>query len=387
MLAALLTATFLVNISAIGISPFLLDIAQDLGTDLAAAGNLVAANSISWGIASLLAGFTSDRLGRRPILIGGLIALALSPIGVALTATYLVAALWRTFGGSGGGAYMGTVFATVSDHFPAAERGRALGTIVTGQSLSLVVGVPLVTYAGGILGWRGALAVQGILLLLSAALVWSALPRTARRTAAVGLPARAILQLMTPRIVALFVANTTERFVYGGVAVYLATFLLTTYGISFDVLALGLAVIASGNLLGNVVGGELTDRVPSRPLLAAMSLAVTAGLALPLLTWQPGLIVTLGLGFAYTFVGALGRPALLTLVSEVSNEARGTLLGLNITFSSFGWLGASAIGGWLITSYGFAELGWVTAGASMFGAVLALMSSRSGARVVRPAEA
>ena len=57
---------------------------------------------------------------------------------------------------------MGTVFATVSDHVPRAQRGRALGWVITGQSLSLAVGVPLVTLLGALGGWRIAIASHAV---------------------------------------------------------------------------------------------------------------------------------------------------------------------------------------------------------------------------------
>jgi predicted MFS family arabinose efflux permease len=160
------------------------------------------------------------------------------------------------------------------------------------------------------------------------------------------------------------------------VAVYLATFLITSYGTSLEALAVGLGLVALGNLLGNLAGGELSDRLRSRPLLAATSLAATGLLALPLLLWQPGLWVSIALGFVYTAVNALGRPALMAATSDVSNEARGALLGANMTFASFGWLGAQAFGGWLIGTLGFPVFGMLTAVAGLIGAILAIAGMR-----------
>jgi DHA1 family purine base/nucleoside efflux pump-like MFS transporter len=181
-----------------------------------------------------------------------------------------------------------------------------------------------------------------------------------------------VLQFLTPRIVALLSANTLERFCYGGVAVYLATFLIQSYDASLEVLAVGLGVVALGNLVGNFAGGELSDRLGSRTALAAGSLLATGVLALPLLAWQPGLIASVVLGFVYTAVNAVGRPALLASTSEVSAEARGALLGVNMTFASVGWLGSQAFGGWLIATMGFGVFGALTAAAGVLGAVLAV---------------
>jgi predicted MFS family arabinose efflux permease len=90
--------------------------------------------------------------------------------------------------------------------------------------------------------------------------------------------------------------------------------------------------------------------------------------------WQPGLAGSIALGFAYSLANALGRPALMVALSEVSTEARGAILGLNITTGSLGWIGAAGVGGWLIARFGFAGLGVVTAAAALAGAAFAVLS-------------
>lgn len=382
VLLSLTLAMYLANVSAIAMTPFLLDIARELGADLAGMGVLLAVGSITWAVVAAFAGSASDRYGRRPVLLVGLVGLALGPLGLASTALYPVALLARLAGGFGGGSFMGTAFATASDAVPESERGRALGWLVTGQSLGLVIGIPIVTYVAAFIGWRGALALQGAALVVAAVLVWLAVPGQAPRENGAAEASPGILRLLTPKVVALLAANTMERVCYGGVAVYLATYLITSYGTTPEQLALGLGLVALGNLLGNIVGGELSDRLRSRTVLAASSLAVTGLLALPLLLWQPGLLASIALGFVYMAANAVGRPALLAATSEVSNEARGALLGANMTFASFGWLGAQAFGGWLIGTLGFPIFGLLTAVAGLAGAVLAVIGIHGR---VRPA--
>ena len=137
-----------------------------------------------------------------------------------------------------------------------------------------------------------------------------------------------------------------------------------------------------GNLLGNILGGQVADRLPARPLAYAASAVLTAALALPLMLWRPGLGVSVALGFAYSLANAVGRPSLMAALSDVSSEARGVILGLNITTGSIGWLGATAIGGWLITHHGFVSLGIFSAVAALGGATLAAgsMMTRSQLR-------
>lgn len=374
MLAVLCFATFLATSTGIAIAPFLLDIARDLQTDLAAVANLISLLSVSWGATSLVAGAASDRLGRRPLLAAGLLVLGAALLGLATAGVYGQLVVWQLLGGIGGGAYMGTVFAAVSDHVPAGQRGRALGWVITGQSLSLVLGVPLATLIGSNTGWRGAVLTQAAAVLVTAVAVWLVVPRAEARPARRRTAGAPLWKVLNLRVLGLLGAGTMERACFASLAVYLATYLITTYGIQHQELAIGLALVALGNLAGNMVGSQLTDRLPARPLLFAASSAATAALALPLLLWPAGLVFSLGLGFAYALANALGRPALLAALSAVPNETRGTVLGLNITFASFGWLAATALGGVLITAYGFGSLGLLCAATGLLGAALASMS-------------
>ena len=97
-------------------------------------------------------------------------------------------------------------------------------------------------------------------------------------------------------------------------------------------------------------------------------------LGLPLMLWHPGVTLSVALGFAYSLANAAGRPALMATLSEVPAEVRGAILGLNVTMSSVGWLGAAALGGWLVARHGFGSLGLLTAAVSLSGAFFAVVA-------------
>jgi predicted MFS family arabinose efflux permease len=377
MLVTLTVVTFLVNASATALAPFLLEIAQDLDTTLGPAANLIAVMSVSWGVVSVTAGAASDRIGRRPVLVAAVLTLGVARLGFTLSQSYGAAVMWQLLAGVGGGGFMGTVFATVSDRVAVTQHGRALGWVITGQSLSLVAGVPLVTLLGAFGGWRMAIAVQAGTMLVAAAAVWLSVPGRRGRAAALGRSHARLRGLLGTRILALLLASTMERTCFAAVAVYLSAFLLETYAIPMRSLALALALVALGNLAGNVLGGGLADRAVARPLVYAVTSILTGALGLPLMLWHPGVAVSVVLGFVYSLANAAGRPALMAALSEVPAEVRGTILGFNITMSSIGWLSAAALGGWLVGRHGFASLGILTAAAAVAGAVLATIAWRA----------
>jgi DHA1 family inner membrane transport protein len=162
LLAAACLGMFAASCSGTTRAPFLIAMADDLRTSVPLVANLMAMTSIAWGIASLAAGTGSDRWGRRPFLIGGPIGLAACMVGVAASDDYLGVAIWASGGGACSGAFTGVIMTEAAIRVVDRQRGRALGWVMAGQSLTLLVGVPLAAWIGGFIGWRGvSLCVAG----------------------------------------------------------------------------------------------------------------------------------------------------------------------------------------------------------------------------------
>jgi DHA1 family inner membrane transport protein len=242
---------------------------------------------------------------------------------------------------------------------------------MTGQSLALVLGVPLATLIGVVGGWRGASVIHALAAGLLALLVWLVVGREPARHRAGGRASGPGQRVLTAPIVAMLGTGIAERVCYAGMAVYLATYLLTSYPIAATDLALALALIALGNVAGNLLGSQLADRLPDRLLLTAAANTGAGLLALPLFLWQPGLTGSIGLGFVYALVNAIGRPALIASLTLAPAAARGTILGMNVSGASIGWLAAAAVGGWLIAAHGFASLGLLSTLMGLSGGALA----------------
>ena len=377
LLAAAALGMFAAASSGTTRAPFLIDMARDLSTSVAVVGNLVAATSVSWAIAGLVAGAGSDRWGRRPFLIGGPIALTGGLIGVATANDFLQVVLWSVACGGCSGMFTGVLFAEVSARVSSGQQGRALGWVMSGQSLTLLVGVPLAAWIGSFIGWRGV-SLCVACLAVTAALGLIATSRGRVKVAGGG-PRRHIgwhAALSWP-VLRLLAMGVFERICYGLTVVYFATFLQSTYDVHLDAVAVPLAIFASGNILGTVLGGQIADRYANRLLTFAVAMAASGVAALALFGWRTGLTTSVGLGFVYVFLNAIARPALLSSLASVPEQVRGTVMGLNVTCSSIGWMGASGLGGLMIATQGFGGFGPLTAVIALLGAVLALVRAAS----------
>lgn len=376
LLGAACLGSFAATASGTTRAPFLIDMARDLSVNLVLVANLVSMTATAWGITSFVAGWASDRLGRRAFLIGGPFALALCMLGVSQAGDFLGVAIWATIGGGCSGTFMGVIFAEVAERVAASHRGRALSWVMAGQSLTLVVGVPLAAWVGASIGWRGWHVALATLAAAGSLSLYAATARTTAAAAARRRAAAAARGRLTFPVIALLAISIAERVCYGLVVVYFATFLLEQYQVGLEAVALPLALVAVGNVVGTAAGGQLADKVRDRLLLFGLCMALTAGAGLALFLWRPSIAVSVALGFTYVFINALGRPALMAALAAVPEDVRGTVLGLNGTCASVGWVGAAALGGWMIATWGFVGFGPLSAALALLGAAMAFTQRR-----------
>lgn len=358
-------------------APFLIDMAQDLGVAMPLVANLVSLTATAWGLTSALGGWMSDVIGRRPLLIAAPFLLALTLAAQAAAGSFFWVAVWATLGGGCAGAFTGVVFAEVSGRVPDGQRGRALGWVMSGQSLTLVVGVPMAAAVGSIVGWRGWLLCVGVLSLAACLSLFFTVGRGSAGHTRGDAGRPSMRAALSRRVLGLLGTGVAERICYGLAAVYFATFMQMTYGMSLLELALPLAVFALGNVAGTVLGGQLADRLRDRLLTFAAAMALSAVAALVLFLWHPGPVVSVAVGFVYVLLNALGRPSFMAALAAVPDDVRGTVMGLNGTSASVGWIGAAALGAAMIGSVGFEGFGPLAAVLALLGALGALMSRRS----------
>jgi len=300
--------------------------------------------------------------------------LAITMLGQSMAGNFLWVVVWATLGGACAGTFTGVVYAEVSAHVEDFQRGRALGWVMTGQSLTLVVGVPLAAYIGSMIGWRGwNVCMAGLSLAGSIALL-----ATVARAGTAGHAARtpSLRSALSKHVIGLLTTGIAERICYGLATIYFATFLQEIYGLSLAGLAVPLALVALGNIGGTVLGGQLADRLRDRLLTFAVAMMLQAGAALALFLWHPGATVSVVLGFVYALVNAIGRPSYMAALANVPDRVRGTVLGLNGATASVGWVGAAALGAIMISTVGFEGFGPLAAALSVLGAAGAMANRR-----------
>ncbi|MFD7258868.1 MFS transporter [Streptomyces sp. NPDC059874] len=169
----LYAAGFTTAFGAHGVAANLGGFSEDAVTSLLVLGGLLALYDGAEVILKPVFGTLADRIGAKPVLLGGLVAFA------AASALYVIADspgwLWaaRLGQGAGASAFSPSASALVARLNPAAKRGRAFGSYGFYKSIGYTLG-PLL---GGVLVWAGGLR---LLFLVTAGCgaavaVWAAL--------------------------------------------------------------------------------------------------------------------------------------------------------------------------------------------------------------------
>src|SRR5512141_1076939 len=121
------------------IYPLLPFYAENLGASAAIVGALIAAFSIAQLLAAPVWGWLSDRYGRRPAILVGLLLSAVAYVIFAFANSLWLLFLSRIVQGLGGGP-IGVVQAYVSDVSEPKERAKMLGWLSAVTSLGAVIG-------------------------------------------------------------------------------------------------------------------------------------------------------------------------------------------------------------------------------------------------------
>ena len=336
------------------------------------AGLAVGAYGLAQALMQIPFGVWSDRLGRRPLIVAGLLLhIGGSALGYfAATAWALVIA--RIVQGLG--AVSGPVMALLADRTRAASRTRAMAFIGISIGASFVVSLVGGPLLAGAIGVSGIFALIGGLGLVALALVVFAVPKEAPRGAGPGRrPWREVLtRRLLPHYAGIFVLHLSLT----------ATFIAVPHALR-DVH--GMVVAEHWQFYLAVFAASLSLTVPmllwsersARPVRAVITggslLAITQGalalVYLDLLAMAVALVIFFG---AFNFLEAR-LPA--SLAQAAGETTRGAALGVFSTCQFAGAFAGGILGGGLLGSAaaipgvfllaGLAAAGWlVVAGRS-----------------------
>ena len=155
---------------AISLSPLLTSISKTFGVSESAVGQLATIQGIVVTISALVSAPWMNRFPRRTWLRAELLLLCVGVAISALAPTFPVMIAARVIIGIAAGALIANCFTAASEVVRDPRRqGRAIGIVASGTTVATMAGLPAIAWIESVAGWRWALAILVLPLVLSLA--------------------------------------------------------------------------------------------------------------------------------------------------------------------------------------------------------------------------
>jgi predicted MFS family arabinose efflux permease len=380
----LMAAVAVVGAQSLLLAPLFVDVARSLGTGPAEVGRAAGAYGLATAVSALALGRAVDRLPRRAVLRGAALGLAAGLLLSAGAQHWGALAAGQAVAGAAAGVLLPVAYATAGELAPESAQTRVLGRVLLGWSVAMVVAVPLAAAAGGVVGWRGALAgLAGLSLALAGLLGRLPEPRSPRgRDGSGSSGAGYAAALRRPGVRALLLVVLAFMGAFYATYAYLGHHVRAEEGAGAA--AAGLVALAYG--VGFGAAGLLDGRVdrvgPARLLVPAVLALVAVYGLVPLAAGAlPAVLLLAG---AWGLVNHLGLSLLVALLSLAGGAARGPVMALysGVTYLAAS-LGTAGLGP-AYERYGLTVVALVSAAALLL-AALPAARVRGIARAAAPA--
>ena len=261
--------------------PALPAITQEFGAQVAQAHLTLSALLLAFGISQLFWGPLSDRFGRRPMLLWGLMAYTLAGMGCVMAPSIDALIIWRIVQGAAMGAVVMCGRAIVRDLYQPDAGARVMSKALTGLGFIACASAPLGAWLTEGLGWHYALAMLVVFGACTLIGVGNYFQESLHRKNPNALEMRVLAKtwwqiVRNPTFVAFTCLSISS---FGGLFVFLTTSSFVFIGV------LGLSRVEYGLLLSSMSGVYILGTLLCRRLLPRFAVrgSVAIGGALSLL--------------------------------------------------------------------------------------------------------
>ena len=339
---------------------------------LGQAGLLISAYALGVVVGAPTIAAAAARFPRKKLLLVLLAVIVVATVASALLPSFGFVLAARFVSGLPHGAYFGIASLVAASLMGPGQRGRGIAFVLSGLTISNVIGVPSITYLGQISNWRVAYIAVALIFALTFAAVALAVPNQGGDPTAT---MKRELQAFTRSQV--WFALATGAIGFGGlfaVYTYIAPVVTEVAGQQESFVPIALVVFGLGMTIGNVVGGRLADKHVMKTLFGCFAVFLVSLIGFALTAGSVvGLIV-----FAFLVAAAASAlsPAIQTRLMDVAGDSQTMAAAVNHSSLNLGNSLGALLGGVAIAAgFGYLSSAWVGLGLCVVGLLIAIASA------------
>lgn len=364
LIYVLAAGVFLMGTTEFIVAGILPEIAADLGVSVASAGLTITVFAVGMIVGTPTMAVLTLKVPRRVTLSLSLLVFAIGHILLALSSDLAFILIARFVTALATGAFWAVAAVVAAKAVTPSSSSKALGIVLGGGMLANVAGVPLGSFAGQAIGWRGPFWILTIMALIAALIIYKQVP--AEKASATTPSIRAELQSL--KDVRVWLVFASAAIVCGSsLAAYsfISPLLTKRTGLPAEAVPLVLVVYGIGAFIGSNVGGNLGVKNPCRLLWtsAICTFLSLAGLLI-FADYQWPTVILIGL---LGLFGMSTNPVLIGMAVRFASSAPTLASALSTASFNFG----TAVGSW-IAGLTIAT-SWAVTGPVLVGIVIAAL--------------
>jgi MFS transporter, FSR family, fosmidomycin resistance protein len=390
VLSLISSGHFLSHFYQLSLPPLLLIWRDEFGVSYAALGTVIALFGLATGLAQIPAGILVDRIGARPLLVGGLIieALAISAMGFApsLEMIYVAAVI----AGIGNSVFHPADYAILNSSIDSGRMGKAFSIHTFSGHLGGSIAPASIIFLVALYDWQSAVMITGALGLVVAVLIFlqggilqdELSDASEKNSSSDETPAERVstARLMLSRQMILFfmfflLASLTSS----GVHSFSVVANVNIHEISFAVAGTALTAYLFASTSGILIGGVIADKATEHHTIALVSFLGSAVIFALFALFKLPDVLLIGLFIIAGLLQGILRPARDMMVRAVAPKGTtGRAFGFVSTGIALGSAIAPVFFGWIIDQQATIWVFWLLAIFTVGGAIIVLEQKRLG---------
>ena len=352
----LAVGSFVTGTSEFVVSGILDIISDDLRISIPVAGQLITIYSLFYAVGALFLVMATSKLNRKKVLLSAISMFIAGNVLAFFSHHFMLLMLSRVIMAMSGGLYIVLATNYAAQLAPPEKKGSAMATVITGFTVSLVLGVPIGTFLAGYVDWHAIFLIIAIGTTCLLFLLYRLLPPMEGHSY---VPFKQQMQILQDRRVLSGLATTAFWILgYTMVFAYISPLLRQTSGFTLELTSIALLVLGISAFIGSRFGGYAVDQWgPNRTISISITVQMLMLFALSFTQFSVvGVFITLAIWGTATWTTT---PAKQFYLISLKPETSETVLSFNTAIMNIGMMLGSSMGGLIIQYTNVTNLSWI----------------------------